>query len=167
MKKNLTLLISFFAFVCFAGSKRTTKLTVNERVNKILKGVDQIVVRDGGDICCVSAKKTLKQPIFFTVNDSKEIKKVLDNLKFINKISDNSCFCCGYPGIDFYKGERRVFLTGYEHGFGLKTKGRILTFTKETKLMMARWLLKNKFPDKHKECKKIIDKLKKEKAVIK
>ena len=48
------------------------------------------LVRNGGDICCVSAKETLKQPVYFTVKDPEEIKNLISNLTFLNQVSGNS-----------------------------------------------------------------------------
>ncbi len=149
-----TLLLLSVSIICYGGSKLTT---AQEFKNKI-KGADRIVVRDGGDICCVSAQETLKQPVYFTVIDPNEIQKVFDNLSFKEGTIGNNCMCCGYPGIDWYKKDKRICLTACKHGNGLMIKGKIWLLTAKSKVWLAKWLLSHKFPDKYKEMEKIIKK---------
>ena len=155
---NTLLLLSVFV-VCYGGAK----LTTTQKFKSKIKGADKIVVRDGGDICCASAQKTLKQPVYFTITDPKEIKEVFDNLNFRGGIVENNCMCCGYPGIDWYKNGKRICLSASKHGDGLMIKGQIWRFSAKSKVWLAKWLLKHKFPDKYKEIRKIVGKSKKNK----
>lgn len=92
----------------------------------VISGADRIVVRDGGDVCCtVSPEKTLEQQeIYFEVTDPDEIALVHSNLEFkVSNYRGHVCECCGYPGIDWYKGGKRMLVTGVDHGGSFSCNG--------------------------------------------
>lgn len=137
MKFILSLLLPFAGVL--AGEMK--EVDPNPSFQKLIEGATRIVVRDGGDICCVTPAETLKQPVYFEIKDPAEIKKVAAKLEFVNGTQSNGCFCCGYPGIDWYVGDRRVAITAVKHGFGLMRGGVIASFTNESKQWMKKWLL--------------------------
>jgi hypothetical protein len=85
---------------------------------------DKIVVRDGGFDCC---GKIDNDKILFTVTDPVEVKQVAALLQFQSATTTNSfnesCMCCGSPGIDWYRGERRIALTAVQHGHSIRWRG--------------------------------------------
>lgn len=86
-----------------------------------IRDADRIVVRDGGYNCCHSVKN---DPVLFTITNSNEIKMVFDHIQFIpftNELA-GACMCCGYPGIDWYKGPKRIALTSLQHGHSIRWK---------------------------------------------
>jgi len=85
-----------------------------------ISAADQIVVRDGGFNCCRSVDD---QKVLFRVADPREIKEVADHIQFQSPQVMDSCLCCGYPGIDWYKDGKRVALTSIQHYFALRWKG--------------------------------------------
>jgi hypothetical protein len=111
---------------------------------------DQIVVRDGGYNCCRTIRR---QRVLLRITDPSEIKRVSDNLVFLPEQMPGQCACCGYPGIDWYKGRTRLALTAIQHGVAVRWKGfpgdSELTTTSAQWLMQ--WLLDNKIPDHHSE----------------
>ena len=58
--------LSAFCVVAHAGEDQ---LVYRGQLHEKIKDADRIVVRDGGDTCCVSADETLKQRVCFEVTD--------------------------------------------------------------------------------------------------
>jgi len=86
--------------------------------HKAIEKADLVVVRDGGFNCCKSADG---DKILFKTSDPKEIKDLYDHISFSGK--QNACLCCGHPGIDWYKGKKRLALTSMQHGRALRWSG--------------------------------------------
>jgi len=84
-----------------------------------IRDADRIVVRDGGFNCCASIDKN---PILFTVTDPADIQDVFSHIQFVpfTNALTGGCMCCGYPGIDWYRKNRRVALTAVQHGHGIR-----------------------------------------------
>lgn len=119
---------------------KVDNLVYNGQLHRRIKGTNKIVVRYGGNVCCVSADETLRQKTLFEVTDSNEIAQVYQNLKFEPDLKSNDCLCCGHPGIDWYNGTNRVLLTAWKHGRGLMSCGTIAVFTAESQAWMNAWL---------------------------
>jgi hypothetical protein len=85
---------------------------------------DKIVVRDGGFDCC---RKVDDDKVFFTVTDPVEVRKIASHFQFQPRTTTNSfyetCMCCGSPGIDWYRGNRRIALTAVQHAQGIRWRG--------------------------------------------
>ncbi len=135
-------ILSLF-ILCVVAQGGDKELVYRGQLHEKIKEADRIVVRDGGDTCCVSAKETLKQPVYFEVTDREEIKQVFDHLKFEPQMAPNDCMCCGHPGIDWYKGKERVALTAWKHGYGIVSNGIVATLTPESRDWLKAWLLKH------------------------
>ncbi len=114
---------------------------------------DRIVVRSGGFDCCHPLKDT---NILFQVTDPKDVAAVKTNIRFQAKTTTNAfyetCLCCGCPGIDWYKGTKRIALTAMQHGDSIRWRGfsttRILGFrvgygdgplTDESREWLGKW----------------------------
>ncbi len=92
----------------------------NNEFHNAIRGADRIVVRDGGFDCCGPVDK---QKIIFEIKDQKEIESLYNHLQFDPNGYTDICLCCGYPGIDWYKGNSRLALTSIQHIGKLRWKG--------------------------------------------
>ena len=142
MKSNLTMflaLISFLALapISFAGGVRNN-IDPNPNFQRIMKSVTRIVIRDGGDICCVSKADTLKQKVFVEITAKEEIADFAEHIVFKKGTSINECFCCGRPGLDLYAGKKRVFFSGIKHGSGLMKEAAYRLVHPEIQAMVTR-----------------------------
>lgn len=85
---------------------------------------DRIVIREGGYNCCGSIDG---DPILFDTRDPIIVAEVFEKLQFEPVRTSNSlmetCMCCGYPGIDFYKGNHRLANTSVQHAVKLRWAG--------------------------------------------
>jgi hypothetical protein len=114
----------------------------NDKFHKTIAEADRIVIRDGGFGCCRNVDDA---KIFFQIKDIMEIKKVYSKLKFQRQQYFSACGCCGYPGIDWYKGDKRIALTALKHGKRLKWKGFSTpeALTDESSKWLVAWLVKH------------------------
>jgi hypothetical protein len=116
--------------------------TYHNEFHNAVSAADSIVVRDGGFNCCRSVDG---QKVLFRVTDSNEIKEVARHIQFQSPQSMDSCMCCGYPGIDWYKGGKRIALTSIQHGMALRWKGfpGDANFTDDSAKWITTWLAKH------------------------
>ena len=156
MKLINTFLLLSISMICYGGSK----LTTTQRFKKKIKGADKIVVWDNMSV--YEGKGKRKE--YFTVTNPEEIKELYDNIIFLYiEPSAWGCDCTGYPGIEWYRKNKCIFSANCKHGKGLWIEGNNWILAKNSRLWLAKWLLNNKFPDKRKEMKKLIEKSKKAK----
>ena len=108
---------------------------------KTITGADRIVIRDGGFDCCVSIKGIDKERVFVEITNAVEIVAFTSMIRFEDGPMDPPCMCCGYPGIDWWKGGKRVALTALQHGKALRWRAFSgdCPFTKESSQALARW----------------------------
>ena len=92
----------------------------NLKFQNIIKNADRIVIRDGGYDCCI--KDVDAQPRLYVITNAAEIAAFNRLFRFRPELPDD-CACCGYPGIDWWQGDRKLALTAVKHGHGLKWKG--------------------------------------------
>ncbi|MHB1033753.1 MAG: hypothetical protein ACYC35_14640 [Pirellulales bacterium] len=106
---------------------------------------DRIVVRDGGFDCCGPVDD---EAILFQVTDPAEIEEVLANLEMAE--SRPHCACCGFPGIDFYRGQTRVALTSVQHGDAIRWSGWFcdLRLSQKSQEWLVGWLVKHGVSEK-------------------
>ncbi|MCI5221353.1 MAG: hypothetical protein D3924_01380 [Candidatus Electrothrix sp. AR4] len=119
----------------------------------VIAEADRIVVRGGGFDCCGPVDETA---VLFTVTEPEEVADVARHIRFTQRTTTNSlseaCMCCGGPGIDWYKGKKRVALTAMQHGYAIRWRGfstmRILGFrvgygdgplTEESQAWLKEW----------------------------
>jgi len=55
--------------------------------------------------------------------------------------SSMPCACCGYPGVDWWKGDKRIVLSAIHHGITLRVKGPSgdLRLSHFSRLALAKW----------------------------
>jgi hypothetical protein len=134
-----TLLLIAWAAACAAGEP-PNPWAYDGSFHKAISTADRIVVRDGGFNCCGPVDD---QKVLFEVTDAREIKEVYEHIQFKSPQVPNACMCCGYPGIDWYQGEKRLVLTSVQHGRALRWKGFgcDAQFTEESGLWVGKWFL--------------------------
>jgi len=81
---------------------------------------DRIVIRNGGFDCCGEVDS---EPVILEITDPRTISEFNANIRFRRSVSNTSCACCGYPGIDWYSKGRRVALTAVKHGAAIRWSG--------------------------------------------
>jgi hypothetical protein len=128
----------------------------NGKFHKLIDLADRIVIRDGGFNCCGPVDE---QKILLEIKNPKQIKKLNKIIRFDKKQEGGECDCCGYPGIDWYRGDYRLALTGIKHGSGLCGRDfpTEALLTKESSKKLAKWLLDHNIPDQRDELKKIVE----------
>lgn len=98
--------------------------TYRGQFQEAIRKADRLVVRDGGYDCC---GKVDADTVLFAITNATELLQVATNLQFAPFTTTNSlfdsCMCCGFPGIDWYRGDRRLALTAVQHGKRLRWKG--------------------------------------------
>ncbi len=96
----------------------------DEPFGPALAGADRIVVRADGFDCCGPVDET---SILFIVTSPEEIADVANHIRFVSRTTTNSfldsCLCCGGPGVDWYKGKKRIVFTAMQHGHGIRWRG--------------------------------------------
>ncbi|HNY11089.1 MAG TPA: hypothetical protein PKK26_05805 [Candidatus Wallbacteria bacterium] len=103
--------------------------------HRAIKDADRIVIREGGYDCCGPVNK---QKVLAVITDPIEIKDISKNIKFSVWQSNSKCLCCGYPGIDWYRGGKLLALTAIQHGTAIRWKG--FDHDKEFTFVSAGWL---------------------------
>ena len=111
-----------------------------------IAGADRIVIRDGGFDCCT--KDVDRQRILATVDDPAEVKAFAAMVRFTGEHGFGQCLCCGFPGIDWWKGDRKLALTSVQHGEGLRWSGFSddYRFTPESAAALAAWFRSRGLP---------------------
>ena len=140
MKKTALLIMAS----CLVGCHTTKELSRSYQyeLHKAIIGADRIVVRDGGQVCCTTREEMLKQPIYFVVTNATEILQVVEHTDLAPTLRCNPCFCCGHPGIDWFRGSNRLAITTWKHGYGiLMEDGFVGYLTPDSKAWLRNWLL--------------------------
>ena len=118
-------------------------LSSNARFQMAVAEADRIVIRDGGFDCCQPVEGQKTRIIIRNPGVVAEFKK---NLTFRESTAGQSmfvCLCCGYPGIDWYKGTNRLALTAVHHGRDLAWAGfdqKRGVLTEEASIWLTDWL---------------------------
>jgi len=106
--------------VCIFGFAMYSLADEENAFTKAIASADRIVVRDGGFDCC---RPVAKDKILFVVTNSVEIAMIKSNFRFPENAYQGACMCCGWPGIDWYEGNKRLALTAVQHGVNLRWSG--------------------------------------------
>ncbi len=106
----------------------------------IIRDADRIVIRDGGGGCC---RDPTVEPSLYVITNKTEIAEF--NAMFSFSHVESPCMCCGYPGIDWWKGNRRIALTSVHHGNRLQWSGFSgnARFTPESSQRIRDWFMKH------------------------
>ncbi len=89
------------------------------RFGAAIRDADRIVIRDGGGGCCGANPD--KEPALYVITNKAEMAKFNSMFKFAGV--NPRCMCCGYPGVDWWKGDKRLVLTAIHHGRALRWSG--------------------------------------------
>ena len=125
----------------------------DEPFGPAIAAADRIVVRADGFDCCGPVDET---NVLFVVTEPDEITAIAEHIQFEAITTTNSlwesCMCCGCPGIDWYKGKKRIVFTAVQHGQAIRWRGfstmRILGFrvgygdgplTEESQAWLKEW----------------------------
>ena len=78
---------------------------------------DRVVIRDGG-FCHGDPDR---EPVLYVLTNNAEIAAFNQMFRFTG--SRPPCCCCGYPGVDWWKGDRRIVKSAIHHGVALRCTG--------------------------------------------
>lgn len=119
--KAATLLLTVAAILLFVvASRPRPPWTYDGQFHRTIVAADRIVIRDGG---FGDASTTGAAPIIREITDPTEIKVVFDNFGFQENQWGGVCSCDGYPGLDWYQGQRCIAHTSVQHGKALRWDG--------------------------------------------
>ncbi|MBR1921492.1 MAG: hypothetical protein IJ829_05765 [Kiritimatiellae bacterium] len=90
------------------------------RFKETIAKADRIVVRAGGYTCCCTNVDA--QAKLCVITNAAEIAAFNKMFRFT---TDNWgwCMCCGYPGVDWWRGDERLELTSVQHCMALRAGG--------------------------------------------
>lgn len=110
--------------MCLRAVTYHTPVQYDEPFGPAIAGADRIVVRADGFDCCGPVDET---NVLFVVTEPEEIADVANHIRFLSRTTTNSlwesCMCCGGPGIDWYKGTKRIVFTAMQHGHAIRWRG--------------------------------------------
>ena len=120
----------------------TDSLIFEARTNRfasLIASADKIVVRKGGYICCSTNVDV--QPIATIVTNAADIAAFNSLLRFYRS-PYFSCACCGYPGIDWWVGDRKIVLSNVHHCRAIRWEGFSgdMLLVKESSDNLRAWL---------------------------
>ena len=118
---------------------------------------DRIVIRDGGFDCCRSVKG---QKALLEITDPEAIGDFNRHLAFKAHQPWTVCMCCGYPGIDWYRGGKRIALTSVQHGRAIRWDGfpGDAALTEPSSAWLVDWFLMHGIAGQYDEFKKAKEK---------
>lgn len=87
--------------------------------HRLIAQADRIAIRNGGYDCCGPVDG---QTILVTIANQQEIAMLNAMIQFEKHQTRKRCMCCGYPGIDWYRGKNRIALTALHHGQTIRWK---------------------------------------------
>lgn len=111
----------------------------NMQFAKMAEKADRIVIRNGGYNCC--RKNVDDQEILCVITNAAEIAEFNSLFKFRGGGSANFCMCCGYPGIDWWCGDKKLALTALKHRRSLWWDGigGVAPLTIESAIKVQEW----------------------------
>lgn len=109
-------------------------------LHRAIAAADRVVVRDGG---FDGPRPADQQKVLFRIAKPAELREIYDNLQFVPDQERHRCNCCGYPGIDWYKGKQRLALTSVQHGAAIRWEGfpGDARLTEASSAWLKRWLI--------------------------
>ena len=121
MKPILPLLVStMFVISLVVADGATGDGTFGREFHTLIGQADRLVVRDGGYNCCGPVDE---QAVLLIVTNRQVLGELNRLIQFATNQTRSACICCGFPGLDWYCGERRIALTSLKHGQALRWEG--------------------------------------------
>ena len=117
MKHTTIIVLSLALLAVSAVAGEADDWKYDGTFHKLATKADRLVTRKGGSGCCGTVDDD--EILFFTTNRN-EIAKVNDLIRFETNQMWNACMCCGYPGLDWYAGNKRIALTSVQHGRAIR-----------------------------------------------
>ena len=110
---------------------------LNVRFRAMVRGADKIVIRDGGNLCCSNPDA---EEALFEITNKAEIAEFNGMFRF--KSQSPGCMCCGYPGIDWWRGGERIVVSAIHHGYELRIDGKYFdwVFSRDSRQRILRWM---------------------------
>jgi len=109
-----------------------------QELSPAIATADRIVVRDGGFDCCGPVDD---EAVLFQVTDPAEIKAVSGKIEFVS--TQGPCNCCGFPGIDWYRGKDRLALTAVQHGRAIRFRNDDFRLSNQSRKWLVGWLVQH------------------------
>jgi hypothetical protein len=145
----LLLILAVLATVgCRRGPPPPPTWTYQGELHAAVAQCDRIVFRDDG---FVTSRPIEEQGVLFEITNPTEIREVIDNLKFQTEQKTKSCFCVGYPGMDWYRGQERIAATSVQHGRAIRWQGHFVNdalLTEESGAWLRQWLMRHGLTEK-------------------
>ena len=98
---------------------------------------DRVVIRKGGGGCHGDPDK---DDVLYVITNKTEIAEFGKMFRFSG--GGMMCACCGYPGVDWWKGDKRLVLSAIHHGHALGVKGFPgidLRLSSSSRLALSKW----------------------------
>ena len=97
---------------------------------------DRVVIRKGGGGCCSDPDK---DDVLYVITNKTELAEFGKMFHFSG--AGLQCACCGYPGIDWWKGDERLVISAIHHGGALGVKGSAvnLGLSRFSRLALSKW----------------------------
>ena len=92
-------------------------IVTNARFISAVGEADRVVIRDGG--FCHGDQDC--EPALYVLTNKAEIAAFNQMFRFTG--SRPRCKCCGYPGVDWWKGDGRIVKSAIHHGMALRCEG--------------------------------------------
>lgn len=112
MKKTIALTLLVAAASCMASEPSTNWQAAGVFQNRVA-AADRIVIRDGGALCCMRRDQC---EVFVVITNKASLDALIAHVVFEPSEEAPICECCGFPGIDWYKGTNLVSVTAVHHG---------------------------------------------------
>ena len=93
--------------------------TLNMRFRAMVRDADRVVIRDGGGLCHSDPDK---EPSLYEITNKTEIAEFNRMFRFSSQTM--LCFCCGYPGVDWWRDGKRIAVSAIHHGIALRIEGK-------------------------------------------
>ena len=134
----LMMLLSALVFAIYIAFG-TGRPFANMHFAEMSEKADRIVIRNGGYNCC--RKNVDNQEILYVITNATEIAEFNSLFKFRRGGSANFCRCCGYPGIDWWCGDKKLALTALKHKRSLWWEGigGVAPLTIESAIKVQEW----------------------------
>ena len=106
----------------------------------VISNADRVVVRRGGYNCC--KKDVDNDNVAMSITNAADIL-AFNSMFQLTDVGNTGCFCCGFPGVDWWRKGKRVALTGVQHGKAIRWQGFSFgdrLFTDESARELETWL---------------------------